>query len=235
MDALSVSPVGPATFSALSALRPVQASRIQSTQVGNPAESSALSAQKLVQTLFQRTLQATSLSPVAEPVSGSAGMAQDVTTSLLAALTPSPAPADVTAAADATTNPAALSTSSTDSSTAPPSALPATDIQDVPAAQDAFDTSLNPDFAMQTALRFGAGVVAQAAASGIPTPDLGAGLVRDATTVLRLENLQPRTGGPGPEAFAPPETPTQRILRTYETGPAALSATQGGGGVDLLV
>ena len=238
MDALSVSPVGPATFSALSALRPVQASRIQSTQVGNPAESSALSAQKLVQTLFQRTLQATSLSPVAEPVSGSAGMAQDVTASLLAALTPPPAPADVTAAPEVT-NPAALQSSDTSpstapSSTAPSSAVPAPNVQDLPAAQDAFEASLSPDFAMQTALRFGAGVVAQAAASGVPAADLGTGLVRDATTVPRLGNLQPRASGPGPEAFAQPETPTQRILRTYETG-SALSATQGGGGEDLLV
>jgi hypothetical protein len=152
---------------------------------------------------------------------------------------------EVTAAPDATTNPitnastnastnaAALQSPDTSSSTAPASTVPATDIQDLPAAQDAFETSLSPDFAMQTALRFGAGVVAQAAASGIPTPDLGAGLVRDATTVLRLENLQPRTGGPGPEAFTQAETPTQRILRTYETSPA-LSATQGANAVDLL-
>jgi hypothetical protein len=92
---------------------------------------------------------------------------------------------------------------------------------------------LSPDFAMQTALRFGAGVVAQAATSGIPAPDLGTGLVRDATTVLRLENLQPHAGGPGPEAFARPESPAQRILRTYEAG-SALSATQGTSAVDLL-
>ena len=237
MDALSVSPVGPATFSALSALRPVQASRIQPTQVGSPAESPALSAQKLVQTLFQRTLQATSLFPVAEPASGSAGLAQDATASLLAALSPPPAPVEVTAAPDATTNattnPAALPIPSTDSSTAPPTTVPATDVQDLPPAQDAFETSLSPDFAMQTALRFGAGVAAEATASGIPGPDLGTGLVRDAATVLRLDNLQPRTGGPGPEAFAQAETPTQRILRTYETG-LALSATQGANAVDLL-
>ena len=237
MGALSVSPVGPATFSALSALRPVQASRIQPNLVGNPSESPALSAQKLVQTLFQRTLQATSLLPVAEPASGSAGLAQDATASLLAALSPPPTPVEVTAAPDATTNAttnaAALQSPDTSTSTTPASTVPAADIQDLPAAQDAFDTSLSPDFAMQTALRFGAGVAAEATASGIPGPDLGTGLVRDATTVLRLENLQPRTGGPGPEAFAPPETPTQRILRTYETG-SALSATQGANAVDLL-
>jgi hypothetical protein len=241
MSALSVSPVGPATLSALNALRPVQPSRIQSNQVGNPSESPALSAQKLVQTLFQRTLQATSLFPVAEPASASAGLAQDVTASLLAALSPPPAPVEVTAAPDATTNAttdtttnaAALQSPDTSTSTAPASTVPAADIQDLPAVQDALDTSLSPDFAMQTALRFGAGVAAEATAAGIPGPDLGTGLVRDATTVLRLENLQPRTGGPGPEAFAQPETPTQRILRTYETSPAP-SATQGANAVDLL-
>jgi hypothetical protein len=230
MDALSVSPVGPAALSALSALRPVQASRIQATQAGNPSGSAALSAQSLVQSLFQRTLQTTSLYPVSEPVTGSAALAQEATASLLAALTPPQAPANVTPAPDATTNPAALQASSSDSSTAPPT-LPA--VQDLPTAQDAFETSLSPDFAMQTALRFGAGVGAQAAASGIVAPDLGTGLVRDAATVLRLENLQPRTGGPGPEAFARPETPAQRVLRTYETG-SAVSATQGTSSVDLL-
>ena len=228
MDALSVSPVGPATLSALGALRPVPASRIQSTQVGNPAGPPALSAQNLVQTLFQRTLQTASLFPVAEPVTGSAGLTQDVTASLLTALSPPQATVAVTPAPDATTSAAPVQ-----ASTAPSSAVPAPNVQDLPAAQDAFETSLNPDFAMQTALRFGAGVVAQAAASGMPTPDLGTGLVRDATTVLRLENLQPHAGGPGPEAFAQPESPAQRILRTYETG-SALSATQGTSAVDLL-
>ena len=233
MDVLSISPVGPATLSALSALRPLQAPLIQSTQVGNPAGPPALSAQNLVQTLFQRTLQTASLFPVAEPVTGSAGLAQDVTASLLAALSPPQAPVAVTPAPDANASAAALQASSASSSTVPSSTVPAPNVQDLPAAQDAFETSLSPDFAMQTALRFGAGVVAQAAASGMPAPDLGTGLVRDATTVLRLGNLQPRAGGPGPEAFAQPESPAQRILRTYETG-SALSATQGTSTVDLL-
>lgn len=230
MDALSISPVGPATLRALSALRPVQASRIQPTQVGNPSESPALSAQRLAQSLFQRTLRTASLYPVSESVTGSAALAQEATASLLAALPLSQTPTNVTPVSDATAKPAVPQASSSTSPAAPPT-LPA--VQDLPAAQDAFATSLDPGFAMQTALRFGAGVVAQAAASGIPAPDLGTGLVRDATTVLRLENLQPRTGGPGPEAFARPETPAQRILRTYETG-SALSATQGTSAVDLF-
>jgi hypothetical protein len=86
---------------------------------------------------------------------------------------------------------------------------------------------------MQTALRFGAGVVAEAAASAVPATNLEAGLVRDATAVLRLGNLQPHAGGPGPEAFAQPQAATQRILRTYESGPIS-SATQGASTVDLL-
>ena len=233
MDVLSISPVGPATLSALSALRPIRASLVQPTQVETPPGSPALSIQNLAQNLFQQTLQSAAVYPIAESVTTSAGLARDVTASLLAALNPPQATAEVTPAADATTNPAALPTSSIDSSTAPPTTLLATDVQSPAATQDAFETSLSPDFAMQTALRFGAGVVAQAAASGVPATDLGTGLVRDATTVLRLENLQPRAGGPGPEAFAQPETPAQRILRTYETG-SALSATQGSNAVDFL-
>ncbi len=232
MDALSVSPVGPATLSALSALRPVPAPLVQ-PPAGTPSETSALSIQKLAQSLFQQALQAAATYPVSEPATGSVGLAQEATASLLAALNPPQAPAGVTATPDTTAQPAVLPTPSTDASTAPPSALPATAVQDLPAPQDASAASLTPDFAMQTALRFGAGVVPQAAASGLPGTDLGTGLVRDATTILRLGNLQPRTGGPGPEAFAQPETSTQRILRTYESG-STLSATPGANAVDLL-
>jgi hypothetical protein len=230
MDALSISPVAPATLSALRALPPVQAAQAQPAQAGNPPGPAALSPQNLAQTLFQQTLQATSLFPVAEPAAGSAALIQGATASLLAALAPAQAP--VPPAPDATSNPAALPTSSPDSSTAPPSALPAPNVQDLPATQDPSEASLSPDFAMQTALRFGAGVVAQAT-TGALAADLSTGLVRDATTVLRLENLQPRAGGPGPEAFAQPGTPAQRILRTYEAG-STQSATQGAPAVDLL-
>ena len=85
---------------------------------------------------------------------------------------------------------------------------------------------------MQTALRFGAGVAAQAALAA-PAADFGAGLLRDATQVLRTGNLQPHAGGPGPEAFATPQSAIQRILRSYEIAPPP-SASQGSGTVDLL-
>jgi flagellar hook-length control protein FliK len=159
-------------------------------------------------------------------------LVQGATASLLAALTPAQAPAPATPASETTPNPTLQATdASTSSAPSPTAASP--NVQDLPATQDAFETSLSPDFAMQTALRFGAGVVAQAAVA-VPATDLGTGLVRDATTVLRLENLQPSAGGPGPEAFAQAETPAQRILRTYETG-SALSATRGAHALDLLV
>ncbi len=232
MEPIAINPIIPATLSALSPFQPAQTSVIQVSQTGKPSGSTALSAQSLAQSLFQQTLQAAAVYPISESVTGSAGLAQDVAAALLAALSPPQAPAGVTPAAGATTSPAALPTSSTDSSTAPPSALPATDVQDLPATQDASEASLSPDFAMQTALRFGAGVAAQAA-FGTPATDLGTGLVRDATAVPRLENLQSRASGPGPEAFAQAETPAQRILRTYETG-SALSTTQGASAVDLL-
>jgi hypothetical protein len=232
MDALTVSPVSPATLSALSVLRPVQASMIQTTQASNASGSSALSAQSLVQGLFQRTLQAATLYPVAEPASGSAGLAQDATASLLAALNPPQATADTATTPTSTTNPAMVQASST-SLTVPPSTAPAATLQDIPANQDAFGTSLSPDFAMQTALRFGAGVVAEVAASVAPATDLGTGLVRDATAVLRLGNLQPHAGAPGPEAFSQPQVATQRILHTYESN-SALSAAQGASAVDLF-
>jgi hypothetical protein len=86
---------------------------------------------------------------------------------------------------------------------------------------------------MQTALRFGAGVVTEAMASAIPTADLGTGLVRDATSVLRLESLQARTSAPGPEAFAQPQTPAHRILQSYDSSSMG-SAAPGASTVDLL-
>ena len=84
-----------------------------------------------------------------------------------------------------------------------------------------------------TALRFGAGVVAQAATPGTSSTVQGTGLVRDATAVLRLENLQPRAGGHGPEAFTQPGPPAPRVLPTDDPG-STIPATQGTGTVDLL-
>jgi hypothetical protein len=91
-------------------------------------------------------------------------------------------------------------------------------------------TSLSPDFAMQTALRFGAGVVAQAALA-VPVGELGTGLVREAAQVLRTGNLQPQVGEPSPEAFARAQTNLQRVMRSYESAP---TPAQGNSAVDLL-
>jgi hypothetical protein len=83
---------------------------------------------------------------------------------------------------------------------------------------------------MQTALRFGAGVQAQAALA-MPVGELGAGLVRDATQVLRTGPLQPQGGGPGPEAFARAQATLQRVLRSYEAAPLP---ARGNAALDLL-
>jgi hypothetical protein len=85
---------------------------------------------------------------------------------------------------------------------------------------------------METALRFGAGVTSDAALAP-QAADFGSGLVRDANSVLRTGNLQPRTGGPGPEAFAQAQATLQRLVRSYETVPAS-AAIQSAGALDLL-
>ena len=232
MATLSVSPVSPVAFGTLSALRPLQAPPIPPVQGGQTAGATALSIQDLAQTMFQRALQAATLFPVVAPATGSASLAQEATASLLASLSAPQASASTTAVPTATTNPVAVPASDTSGSTAPTSAPPAAIIGDLPATQDAFALSSSPDFAMQTALRFGAGVAAQAMAVP-PTTDLGADLVRDAASVQRLGNLQPRAGGPGPEAFASPQAALQRVLRSYESAPI-MAFVQGNRTVDLL-
>lgn len=95
--------------------------------------------------------------------------------------------------------------------------------------QDAFAAASSADFALQTALRFGAGVVATPTQPPGGT-DLGANLVRDATAVLRLGNLQSQDRGPGPEAFAHRQGAVAQVLQTYQ----ALPAGTGVGHLDLL-
>ncbi len=224
MATLSVSPLRPVALDVLSALRPLQALPDQATQVEQPGRAATVSLQDLAQTLFQRTLQATTLFPVAQPLTGSASLAQEATASLLASLRAPQAPVDTT------TSPALPQVSATTPSTATPSAPPAPVIQELPAGQDALATSLSPDFALQTALRFGAGVVAQAVLAA-PIGALGTGLVRDATQVLRTGNLQPQAGEPSPEAFARAQANLQRVMRSYESAP---TPAQGNSAVDLL-
>ena len=232
MDALFVNSVEPVAFSALTTPVPVIKAVAESlVPAGKAPGPHALTIQDLAQSLFQQSLQTPTLQRLTEPVSGSAGLAQDGVISLLATLNPALAPADTTLPVAPLANSevvqAVTTSASSATSSAVPSPLPATN------PQDGFTTSLDPDFAMQTALRFGAGVTIQAATStGLPGPG-GTGLVRDATAVLRMGNLQPHAGSPGPEAFTHPQASTRHALRAYESAPT-LPFPQGAGSVDLV-
>jgi hypothetical protein len=211
MGPLAVSAFSPLTLSAASALRPLSALPLPATSTSRT--STTLTIPDVAQGVFQRTLQAATLSALTEPAAGSAGLAAEATGSLLAALTAPQAPAESTATPDATTVPAVVQTA--DSSSAPPSAPPTT----VPAdAQTTNTISSSQDFALEAALRFGAGVASQVAPT-LQAGDLGAGLVREAAAVPRLGNLQPHTGGPGPEAFAQRQASVQRAARGYAASP----------------
>jgi hypothetical protein len=227
MDPLTVSALSPLTFSAASALRPVQALPLPATPNGKTSTSTTLAIQDLAKGLFQRNLQAATLSALTEPAAGSAGLAAEATGSLLAALNAPQAAADTTATPNATTVPAVVQTA--DASSAPTSAPPATVPGDAQAAQAPNAISSSQDFALEAALRFGAGIATQVAPT-LQAGVLGAGLVRDAATVPRLGNLQSRTGGSSPEAFAQRQTSAQRVSRTYD----AIPATQGFGGAGQM-
>lgn len=224
MDALSLSPLAPVTLGALGGLRPVQPLPIQENKTTG---SSALAIQDLAQGLFQRALQASVLSPVSEPSGGNLGLAREATASLLASLRAPQAPASATPAAEATTNAVSQSAPSTAPSATPPAAV----LPDVPATQDAFASSSTLDFAMQAALRFGAGVSGQGMTT-LPTADLSTGLIRDAAAVQRLGSLQAQAGAPGPEAFTLPQA-TTRTLRGYEVTPSP-PISPGGSQVDIF-
>ncbi|MFN7958143.1 MAG: hypothetical protein U0P46_07485 [Holophagaceae bacterium] len=234
MAAIALSPLAPATLSALSALRPVQPLPITEDKTSG---SSALTLQDLAQGLFQRTLQASVLAPLAEPGGGNLGVAPEATASLLASLTAPQAPASATPAADATAPAGAQATlpsgaTAATASTAPSPSPPAAVLPEVPATQDAFASSSSLEFALQAALRFGAGVAGQGTPA-LPSADLSTGLIRDAAAVPRLEGLQAQTGAPGPEAFLRPSASNLRLLRTYEISPAPVSSPQATG-VDLF-
>jgi hypothetical protein len=116
-----------------------------------------------------------------------------------------------------------------DASSAPPSAPPAA----VPAdAQAPNAISSSQDFAQEAALRFAAGVATQVTPP-VQAGELGAGLVRGAATVPRLGNLQPHTGGPGPEAFAQRQASVQRVTRGYGANPV-VQAFGSAGQLDIL-
>lgn len=231
MGPLAVSAFSPLTLSAASALRPVQALPLPAAPNGKASTSTTLALQDLAQGLFQRNLQAATLSALTEPAAGSAGLAAEATGSLLAALTAPQAPAEITATPDArpntTTVPAVVQTA--DASSAPTSAPPTTLPGNGSAAPGLNAVNLGQDFALEAAMRFGAGVASQAAPA-LQAGVLGAGLVRDAAVVPRLGNLQSRMGGPGPEAFAQRQASVQRAVRSYD----ALPATQGFGGAGQM-
>lgn len=232
MDPLALSALAPVTFSALNALRPVQTLATPAIKGGKTSDNRVLSVQDLAQGIFQQSLQAATLSALTEqPATTSIGLVTETSASLLAALTAPQAAADTTPALDATTQPAAVQAANP--TTAPTAAPPATTNVESTGAQEALATSASADSALEMALRFGVGVPGQ----GTLEPrnaDLATGLVRDATAVPRLGNLQAHAGGPGPEAFARPQSTSQRFLRFYDASP--VDPRPGGTGqVDLLV
>ena len=230
MDPLAIAALGPVSLSGLSALRPVQVQTVPTAVGGTPAGSTPLTLQGLAQSLFQQTLQTAALFPVAESARENLGLVQDATVSLLAALNAPQAAATPTPTPDAIPQPtarASLAPFTTPSPTVPPATVPA----DLPAIQDPFVTGSSLAFALQTALRFGAGVAVQALATP-HAPELGTGLVRDAAAVPRLGSLQPHAGGPGPGAFTRPSGAGHRNLPSYPTTPEVGVAP---GRLDLVV
>lgn len=224
MDPLRLSAPGSV---ALQALKPIPPPAPPAAQPSAGLPDNRDLVQGLAQDLFQRTF----LTEVAFPVAGPTSLATDlrpVTGSLLTALNAPPPVAEPTPAENnppAIVGPAVPSTAPSTAPTATPPALPG-DLQN---AQGIQESGLSLDFALQTALRFGAGVGAQAAPTS-PAPNLGAELVRDAATVPRQRSLQAQAGGPGPEAFAHPQAPVHRALRSYQVPPSV----PGPGHLDLF-
>ena len=217
MDALAISPLG--TYGLKPPATVLATPKVQANAQEATGTSVQRLAQELAQGAFRQSLQAVALAPVAEPTAASPSFDSTATASLLAALTTPQATADTTSAT--TPLAATQATDSTQSTTTASQTLP----QDLNALQDTFQTGTSVDFALQTALRFGAGVVTPAGQTSL-TGELSAGLVRDAAAVPRLRSLQPNAGGPGPEAFAQTQAQLDRVLRTYSPPPVVEVATQ---------
>jgi hypothetical protein len=216
MSTLTLSSMSPVTMQAVNALRPVQ--------TDGKSGSSLVNSKDFTRDLVQRSLPAFSLDPLTSSANQNAGMAQEATASLLAALTAPQAAVSSTPTLDATTQP----TSPQAPSTAPTAAPPLTASEAVP-TQDPTAESASLDFALQAALRFGAGVLGSAP----PAPasvGSGPGLVRDASSVVRTGSLQAHTGSPGPEAFLHPKDTLDRLHKPYQ----ADSTTPTKVGLDLL-
>lgn len=205
MDAIRISALGAA---ALASPKAVQAT-LDPVNLIAGAGAQTVSTNP-AQDLFQQALQAsTAILQGGAQAAGALGL-NDVP-SLLAALAPPQAAASATATTTTTTT---TTTPAVPASDAAAAALAVTDASTIaPTLPDSTGSGL--DFALQTALRFGAGV----GPLGTPLdrmPDLSAGLVRDASAVQRTAPLQPRAGGPGPEAFA------QQAARTYRATPVPI-------------
>lgn len=216
MDPLRISALG---STGLTPLRPPLAlPKAQESVLGTSGLPIQALVQGLTQNLVQQALQ-TAVTPTAEPATTGSDLTQSFAASLLAALNaPQAAAATTTAATSTLTSPATDPTLATPlPATATATAVPA----DAQALQTTVETGASLDFALQTALRFGAGVVAQAAPALQPA-DLGASLVRDAAAVPRINSLQPDAGRPGPEAFTGRLQPqVQRVLQIYQGTPPA--------------
>lgn len=235
MDALRVSALG---TTPLSALRPPPVvPQVQTGTPGNTRVAQANLAAELVpdlaRGLAQTLLQSTTQSALIQPLTGTSPALPEAApatfaASLLAVLSaPAAGPTPSTPSTDA--SPGALAVAGSTPTTAPATPPVAALAPETPAIQDGFQTGASADFALQTALRFGAGVVAQAAPA-LQAASLGEGLVRDAMAVLRQGGLQSQGGRPGPEAYARPQTDAMRAAEPYRP-----SVTEAGhGSLNLL-
>lgn len=219
MDALRVSSLG---STPLNALRPPPVvPQVQTGAPGNGRTELTVGlvpdlARDLALTLLQSSTQSALLRPVTGSAPAPPELAPTFTASLVAALT---APPTTAVATPSTETASAAGAPAVAGSTPAPTTAPTTPTvaalaPETPAIQDGFQTGASVDFALQTALRFGAGVVAQAAPA-LQAASLDDGLVRDAMAVLRQGGLQSQGGRPGPEAYARPQTDAMRAAETY--------------------
>lgn len=225
MDPLRVEALGSAALNVPRLPLVIPKLQADAQAAGGSAQVQAL-AQGLAQTLVQQTFQ-TAVTGLAGSTPTGFDLTQGFTSALASALN----------AAQSTTSPSTTATATpvatAESGTATP--IPGTAASAV--ATEALTTSTpaetgaSADFALLTALRFGAGVI-PLAAPAVTATDLGATLVRDAAAVPRLANLQAQPGRPGPEDFTRLlQAQAPQALQAYQAVPAATTST----GVNLLV
>ena len=235
MDPLRLSALGGTVVSATTPALVIPKAQPGNVQGATGASGTQNLVQSLAQDLFLRTLQATNpLTGAEQAAPAGTDLAAGLAPSLLAALTAPSAAVAATATADTTSAATAATTPTTTTASGLATALPATPALATPdltatAAQAEIPDSSSLAFALETALRFGAGV-GPGAGPALALPDLGASLVRDAAAVPRLGNLQPQTGRPGPEAFTPPQVAVPQAVNAYRTSAVAEPPA----GLDLL-